>query len=185
MTQQVKTDFTEAEARRTDLQIIMKGDLRPSEAVVLLAAIGEAQEDALAQEQQANAALLGFFEEFRRLVCTAAHALAMPGACGENRTGFPDGVGAGHVHEVFSEDGHQGLAAVAALDTSGYAPHPEDVGTLVEGTGTGEPPVPPRYETREEGLKPWEHRGPDGKIYTRPGRVPPGKGPSLRGATPS
>ena len=111
--------------------------------------------DKLAQEQLLNAAntatiawLKEAFLEARALGCKAAWAVAMPGSTGGNHTGFPDGVGAGHIHDVLNEDAREILAGLAALDRSGYAPQAADVGTLIPGTGTGEPPVPPQYAER-------------------------------------
>ncbi|MCJ7510008.1 MAG: hypothetical protein MUP14_03870 [Dehalococcoidia bacterium] len=129
----VKTqDFSEPEARRLAIRAVLKGDLSPEGSVVMLAAVTEAQEEEITQ---LSAALgyanetLRLFKEFRALVCKAAWALAMPGSEAANMTGFAGSERElrqenfkGHAHGVFTEEQRQGLAALAAVDTSGYAP---------------------------------------------------------------
>ena len=113
-------------------------------------------QDDLAQEQLLNAAntttiawLKEAFLEARALGCKAAWALGMPGADAPESTSLEQPLAAEHhAHQSFGPDARDALAAVAALDTSGYAPQPVDAGILIEGTGIGEPPVPPRYEER-------------------------------------
>lgn len=73
----------------------------------------------LAQEQQANAALLGWFQEFRALVCKAAWAIVFPG---QNITGFAGDEGTRHCHDMLAGDALAAFADLAALDPSGYAP---------------------------------------------------------------
>jgi hypothetical protein len=65
--------------------------------------------------------------DFRRAVCTAAHAVALPGS-DALRTGFEDACGlhgpdcTAHAHELLTDEAREALAALAALDESGYGP---------------------------------------------------------------
>ena len=111
-----------------------------------VAAIERLRQD-LAQEQQVNALLLAWFEAFRATVCKAAWTLSWPGAdWGQVTSIDKQGTSTRHYHESFGPDARDALAALAALDDSGYAPRPENAGKLVEGTGVGD--VAPRYEDR-------------------------------------
>ena len=91
--------------------------------------IRHAFETDLAQEQQVNAALLGWFKQFRAQTCKAAWAVAMPGSEVGNLTAFvrvrPGCKGrdrTGHTHAILTPEQRQVLAELAALDPSGYAP---------------------------------------------------------------
>jgi len=150
-------------------------------------------QDDLAQEQLLNAAntttiawLKEAFLEARALGCKAAWALGMTDVVGFTKRSTPTEELPGHTHELFTEEQLAALRPLAALDTSGYAPPdsdggpnrevmgfsvgptPEDAGTLIPGTGTGEPPVPPQYSSRPGAM----HQGRSG--------LPP-----LSGARPS
>jgi len=138
-------DFTEAEARRATIRMIVKGETKGDP--VLLAALIEAQDEEIVQLGAAVKYVAEALATFRRLVCKAAWALALPGSTGGNHTGFPEGVGAGHIHDVLNEEARDAFAELAALDTTAYAPQPADAGNLIPGTGTAD--VPPRYETRD------------------------------------
>jgi len=111
METQVK--FTREEAIAAVLKATGDGDLSLEDRVVLLASVVREQQDALAQEQQANAAH-GAVIDWLKAVIEQWHNT------GDTRWPLPPL----------------------------YAPRSEDAGLLVEGTGTGEPPVPPRYEVR-------------------------------------
>ena len=173
-TQEVKSpDFSEPEARRLTIRAVLKGDLSLDGSVVMLAAVAEAQEEELTQLR----ATLGYvnetvrllkeaFLEARALGCKAAWALGMTDVVGFTKRSTPTEELPGHTHELFTEEQLAALRPLAALDTRGYAPPdsdggpnrevmgfsvgptPEDAGTLIPGTGTGEPPVPPQYAER-------------------------------------
>jgi hypothetical protein len=159
----VKTqDFTEAESRRVALRAILRGDLRGKGAIVIFAAILEAHDEeniqlmaAVKYAGEALNILKGQFREFRARTCKAAWALTWPGSDVQPGTSLEIPLSAEHhAHDALHPDARDALAALAALETSGYAPVPA-VGTLIPGTGTGEPPIPPRYETRPGAM----HRG--------------------------
>ena len=164
----VKTkDFTEPEARRLTIRAVLKGDLSPEGSVVMLAAVAEAQEEEVTQLRAALGYVnetLRLLKEFRARACKAAWAVGLT-----NRSGFSGEINQTlsenfylalepHSHQLLTDEQCAALAALAAEDTSGYAPAPVDAGVLIEGTGTGEPPVPPRYETRPGAM----HRGSSG-----------------------
>lgn len=134
MTSDVKTKFTQQEAIAAILNATKDGELSLEDRVGLLGGIVREQQDQIAQEQQANAALLGWFKEFRGLVCNAARALSWPGADEPQWTFLEQPLAAEHhAHRSFGPDARAALAALAALDTSGYAPAPTEPYFAAEG----------------------------------------------------
>jgi hypothetical protein len=124
--QQVKTqDFSEAEARRTTIRMILKGETKGDP--VLLAAFLEAQEEEITQLKASLKYMGEALGAFKTLVSKAAWTLGVPAAA--NLTGademcqlHADGECSNHFHALLSEDARQAFAALARLDTSGYAP---------------------------------------------------------------
>jgi len=162
--QKVKTKFTQQEAIEAILNATKDGGLALEDRVILMGGIIREQQDQIRQEQQVNAALLGWFKKFRALTCNAAFYLAMPGSEAAPFTAFEstkDGCPGLHFHELLTPEARKALGELAYLDTSKYAPASAPaghVGFIIEGTGTGEPPVPPRYSSRPGAM----HRGPSG-----------------------
>lgn len=120
---EVKRKFTQQEAIEVILHATKDGGLPLEDRVVLLCGVVREQQDQIAQEQQANAALAGALHGFRGLVCKAAWALAAVGV-----TAFADGCsvhGNGgcprHGHRMYTPETVEALLELAAVDDAGYA----------------------------------------------------------------
>jgi hypothetical protein len=140
--------MTTATQGKTEGQHMWDNASNPAEETAALRTLLKEQQEEIEALESALRIQGEEFGTFRALVCKAAWALRVTDVVGFTKKSTPTEELPGHNHELWTEEQQDALGALAALDTSGYAP-PAKAGNLVEGTGTGEHDNPPRYEPRD------------------------------------